>query len=163
MNLLLKSLITIGLSVNLVSCGSKTVNRTSRSQPRIVKKVVQKFAINFEQTNSLSSVLEKASKENKLVFVDIYTDWCTPCKLMDKDVFTDQSTADYINKNFISYKVNAEKANGPDLSVIFGVQVYPTLLFLNEKGQVLSRKDGAAYHSELIRLANDALHLQAGI
>ncbi len=155
-----------GISISLISCsGSKPKVRTARVHTKKERKTIIKpqFAVDFQYSNSLSSILAKAAKENKLVFVDIYTDWCTPCKMMDKDVFTDKPTGDYLNKNFISYKVNAEKENGPDLNLIFGVQVYPTLLFLNEKGQVLSRKDGAAYHSELLRLADDALQFQAGI
>ncbi len=152
------------LGLSLVSCnGTNKKLRTTSTHVKEVTKKKKQFAVDFHYSKSLSTILDKATRENKLVFVDIYTDWCTPCKLMDKDVFTDKATAEYLNKNFISYKVNAERENGPDLNLIFGVQVYPTLLFLNAKGQVLSRKDGAAYHSELLRLASDALQLQAGI
>lgn len=76
---------------------------------------------------------------------------------MDKDVFTHQATADIINKDFISYKVNAEKNNGPIIAFNYDVVAYPTLLFLDTQGNVLERREGAIYHSELLSLAKSAL------
>jgi thiol:disulfide interchange protein len=117
----------------------------------------KEFAFDFVYSDNLSSVLKQAEKENKLVFVDVYTSWCLPCKMMDQDVFTHQPTADIINKNFISYKVNAEKGNGPQVAFNYDVVAYPTLLFLSTDGTVLERKEGSAYHSELLAIAQSAL------
>ena len=116
-----------------------------------------KTGVQFVQSETLTAVLERAERENKLVFVDFYTTWCTPCKLMDKDVFPDKTIGKFFKKHFISYKVDAEKGNGVNLAVVFEVSVYPTLLFLNEKGRVLESKQGAAYHTELMEMANRAL------
>lgn len=116
----------------------------------------KKFAFDFVRSEQLTAVLDKADAEGKLVFLDVYTSWCLPCKMMDEDVFTNESTAGVINKDFISYKVDAEKANGPDLALIYEIKSYPTLLFLDPKGRVLERKEGAAYHTELIALADSA-------
>jgi thioredoxin-related protein len=77
--------------------------------------------------------------------------------MMDEEVFTHQETADIINKDFVSYKVDAEKNNGPIISFNYDVTKYPTLLFLDSKGRVLERKDGAVYHRELLTLAKNAL------
>ncbi|MDF1698458.1 MAG: thioredoxin family protein [Saprospiraceae bacterium] len=118
---------------------------------------INSFAFNFVQSDNLKSVLKQAKQENKLVFVDIYTTWCLPCKMMDKDVFTHQETADIINKDFISYKVDAEKSNGPIISFNYDVNVFPTLLFLDSNGDILERKEGAAYHREILSLAQSAL------
>ena len=115
------------------------------------------YAFNFVQSDNLSSVLKKAERENKLVFVDVYTTWCLPCKMMDQDVFTHQATADIFNKDYISYKVDAEKNNGLIIAFNYDVIEYPTLLFLDTKGKVLERKEGAAYHTELLALAKSAL------
>ena len=40
--------------------------------------------------------------------VDIYTDWCGPCKLMDKNTFQNSDVAQYLNNNFYAVKFNAE-------------------------------------------------------
>jgi len=114
------------------------------------------YPFDFLKSSSLSKVLDRAAEEDKLVFVDIYTSWCLPCKMMDEDVFSHEGTADIINADFVSYKVNAEKANGPDLATQYQVRSYPTLLFLDSKGNILERKEGVAYHTELLRLAASA-------
>ncbi len=114
----------------------------------------------FEKSDLLSTVLDKAAEEDKLVFIDFYADWCLPCKMMDEDVFSDQTTADYLNDNFVNYKIDAEKGNGPDLAQLYNIQAYPTLLFLDTKGRVLVSKMGVAYHTELRKLGDQALELK---
>jgi len=121
------------------------------------KAAVNKTKVAFTSSSSMSDILEKAEKANKVVFVDIVTDWCLPCKMMDKDVFSDPQIADFMNKNFINYKVDAEKGNGPMVSLVYEVQAFPTLLFVDSKGEVIVKKVGAAYHSELMEMARTAL------
>lgn len=109
------------------------------------KEVVEKediLLMNYETYPSLSEVLLKAEKEDKIVFIDMYADWCLPCKVMDEEVFNDKATADFMNGNFINYKVNGEKGEGPDLAVLFQVKGYPTHLFVDAKGRVLERNLG---------------------
>jgi thioredoxin-related protein len=50
----------------------------------------------------------KTANNPKMVFVDVYTDWCGWCKKMDKDTFTDPKVIEYINTNFYAVKMNAE-------------------------------------------------------
>ncbi len=119
-----------------------------------------RFKFDFIESKTLAPVLDLAKAENKLVFVDLYADWCLPCKLMEEDVFTHEETADFMNANFINYKVDGEKGEGPDLVMIYEVQAYPTLLFLDHRGRVLTRKMGAAYHRELLELAEEAISLK---
>ena len=109
------------------------------------------------QSDKLMPVLEIAKTENKLVFVDFYTTWCLPCNLMDEDVFTDKELSKFLNDNFINYKVDAEKGNGANLSVLYQIIAYPTLLFLDAEGNVLTRKIGAAYQTEMSQLAEEAI------
>ena len=116
-----------------------------------------KTLFKFDKSPTLSQLLDKAAKENKPVFVDFYTTWCTPCKMMDEDVFTDSGLAAYYNENFLNYKVDCEKDNGVNLASIFGINTYPTLIFLDEKGSVLVKHESAAYHSKMQQLGEDAL------
>jgi thioredoxin-related protein len=51
----------------------------------------------------------KLSKENpKKMFIDVYTDWCTWCKIMDRKTFTDPIIIDYINKSYHAVKFDGE-------------------------------------------------------
>jgi len=113
--------------------------------------------ISFTKSSSLQPILDRAKAENKLVFLDFYTTWCLPCRVMDEEVFSLPSTGSAMDKNFISYKINAEKGNGPTLSTVFNVYAYPTLLFLDADGNVLERKDGSLSNSQFLNLAESAL------
>ena len=87
-------------------------------------------------------LLSKAKAENKMIFVDTYTDWCTYCKVMDKEVFTQKKVASYLNENFINYKINAEKGEGIKVALEFYLKVYPTYLFLSPEGELVYKAIG---------------------
>src|ERR1700691_5176490 len=65
--------------------------------------------IAFEHGLSWREVLQKAKKENKYVFVDCYATWCSPCKMMDKNVYTNDAVASYMNSRYISVKVQMDR------------------------------------------------------
>jgi thiol:disulfide interchange protein len=115
---------------------------SSCSSPKEFVEQEDIMLMNYEAYPLLSEVLMKAEKEDKIVFIDMYADWCLPCKVMDEEVFNDKATADFMNANFINYKVNGEKGEGPDLAVIYQVRGYPTHLFVDAKGRVLERNLG---------------------
>lgn len=143
-------LFSFALSLLLFSCnGSKSATKT--------QKPLKSKGISFVKSSSLQPLLDRAKAENKLVFLDFYTTWCLPCRVMDEEVFSLASTGTTLDKDFISYKINAEKGNGPTLSTVFNVYAYPTLLFLDAEGNVLERKDGSLSNSQFLNLAESAL------
>lgn len=133
---------------SILSCG--------RTPTQIIEKKSNTYTLDFDDSSLFTEVISRAQTEQKLIYVDIGTSWCLPCQLMKDDVYTDQEFGDFMNKDFVSYLVDAEKEEGPDLKVIFDVKSYPTLLFLDERGRVLERKTGAAYHRELREMAKRA-------
>ena len=92
------------------------------------------------QTNfrhlTLDQAIEQAKKENKLVFVDFYTDWCGPCRVMANTVFPQKKVGDYFNARFVCIKLNAEKEGQADAKT-FQVKAYPTFLVLDTDKKVL--------------------------
>lgn len=50
-----------------------------------------------------------AQKQNpKKIFVDVYTTWCGPCKMLDRNTFSNKDVIDYINKHYYAVKFNGE-------------------------------------------------------
>ena len=107
--------------------------------------VAQERNINFETGKSWKELVAKARKAGRLIFVDCYTSWCGPCKLLARDVFTDPEVADFFNANFINAKYDMEKdADGPVLKKQFGVTAFPTLVFVDPHTcEVVHRMVGA--------------------
>lgn len=58
---------------------------------------------------SFEEAVARCEKNPKKVIIDIYTDWCGWCKKMDRDAYSNEQIADYINKNFYAVKFNAEQ------------------------------------------------------
>lgn len=92
--------------------------------------------IEFNHDN-WGSVVAKAKKENKLIFLDAYTSWCGPCKLLQAKVFPDATLGKYFNENFVSTKVDMETGEGPGLAAKYRVRAYPTLFFIDPNNETV--------------------------
>lgn len=57
---------------------------------------------------SYEEALAKAAKEPRLIFVDLYADWCVPCHIMDKNVYGDPTVASLLNIRFYPVKLDAD-------------------------------------------------------
>ena len=102
-------------------------------------------------------VLALAELEGKLVFLDAYTDWCAPCKKMDKEVFSKKEVGDFYNANFLSVKINMEKGEGLPLAEKYFIFAYPSLLFVNYDGTVAHRYAGFLDQKGILSLGGLAL------
>lgn len=88
-------------------------------------------SIQFHKKESWQEIKELAKKENRLIFIDVFTDWCGPCKAMEEEVFSLPKVGDFYNQHFVNYKFDAEKGEGIALKDRFQVKVYPTYLFVD--------------------------------
>ncbi|TXE13120.1 thioredoxin [Seonamhaeicola algicola] len=113
--------------------------------------------VSFEHS-SFNEALAKAKKENKLLFMDCFTTWCGPCKWMTKEIFPQEEVGNFFNENFISIKVDMEKGEGIDLNKKYGVQAYPTLLFIDGNGNAVHKLVGGKQAEDLIEGAKSALN-----
>lgn len=92
---------------------------------------------------------ELAKKKNKIMLIDVYTDWCGWCKRMDKDTYAKPNIISAVNSDYIPVKFNPEQTgvtysfegktyNGEQLAgVISNYQItgYPTTIFLYPKAR----------------------------
>lgn len=102
-------------------------------------------------------VLAQAKAENKLVFVDVYTSWCGPCKLMAAEVFPMENVGKLFNTSFVNYKFDAEKGEGVELAKQYGVRSYPTYLFVDSDGKLVYRTSGYMPAAPFLKEAEIAL------
>lgn len=57
---------------------------------------------------SMNEALEAQKEKPRKIFMDLYTTWCGPCKMLDKNTFSDKNVAAYVNENYYPVKFNAE-------------------------------------------------------
>ena len=112
--------------------------------------------IAFEQ-GTFTEALEKAKKEDKILFMDAYTEWCGPCKMMSKDVFPQKEVGDFFNEHFVSIKIDMEQGEGIGLRETYDVNSFPTLLFIDASGKEIHKLIGGMYAEDLIKGAKNVV------
>lgn len=110
--------------------------------------------VTFEN-GTYNEVLEKAKKENKIVMIDFFTDWCKWCLELDKKVYTDINVANFANMNQINWKIDAEKGEGPELTKKYKITGYPTIVFVNYDGTEIDRIIGYIHAKEFYEVMKD--------
>jgi len=123
--------------------------------PIVIRPATCSDDVQFAESPNLGYLLEFADKMHKPVFIDFYTPWIESCNRMDQQVFTNDAVAAYFNQHFINYKVNAgDSSPGSQLADMYGVTIFPTLLFVDGKGKIMFRHEGTATASQLLEMAS---------
>jgi thioredoxin 1 len=98
----------------------------------------------------------KAKKTGKLIFIDAYASWCGPCKMMDRNTFSDEGIGKVFNDKFINLKIDMEiHADGPVISRLYKVTAYPTFLWIDGDGNIVKREMGYRSPEQFLSLISD--------
>lgn len=98
-----------------------------------------------------------ARNSGKIIFIDCYTTWCGPCKMLQNSTFPDAKLGEFFNSRIISFKVDCEKDAGIDLCRSYSVTAYPTLLFVDSEGRIIRKALGYRTPDGLMEEAKQAL------
>ena len=115
---------------------------------------------------TFDEALELQKKSPKKIMMDVYTNWCGPCKMLDRNTFQNKDVADYVNENYYAVKFNGEgndtvnykektfsnprynpananrRNSAHQLAGYFKVSAYPTIVFIDEQGDMISTLKG---------------------
>jgi thioredoxin-related protein len=114
-------------------------------------------------------IKQRAKQEKKYIFIDAYTTWCGPCKLMDKNVYTNDTVGDYFNDRFISVKVQMDHTSKDNefikswyddavaLGKLYRVDGYPSFIFLNPQGEIVHKGMGYQQVKAFLSISQTAI------
>ncbi len=125
------------------------------------------------QWMTFEQAIEKSKTEKRPVFIDVYTDWCGWCKVMDKNTFSDPQVSKLLNEKFYAVKFNAEqhedvvfqgttfkfvpsggKGYHQLAAALLNNQLsYPTVVFLNEDFGMIQPLPGYKKADEFHKIA----------
>lgn len=118
---------------------------------------VEKSEVSPVKWMSFEQAIEKSKTEKRKIFIDVYTDWCGWCKVMDKNTFSEEKVAKILNEQFYPVKFDAEQTedvvfNGTTFkfvpsgnkgyhqlaAALLNNQLsYPTVVFLDEEFRMI--------------------------
>lgn len=94
----------------------------------------------------------QAADQDKIIVVYFHTEWCTYCRRMEKEVFTDDGVTETLSKLYYPVKVDAESSQkmqfgeqeytGEEFALVMGVRAFPTFLFMNASGEIIRQQEG---------------------
>lgn len=124
--------------------------------------------------HSVTEALEMQKKVKKPIFMDVYTVWCGPCKMLDAQTFSDATFAKFINENYIAVKFNGEgdeqvqfkgklyqnkgynasrknrRNSVHDFTYALGVRAYPSMIVIQPDGKISHNIMGLRSASDLM-------------
>lgn len=116
------------------------------------------FAQGIEfREGSWDEMLTAARTEKKMVFTDFSTVWCGVCKLMVKNIFSQEQVGKFYNENFICYKLDAGIGEGKEIARKYDVGAYPTFLFVDGEGNAILKCTGYMEADAFIEKGQTAL------
>ncbi|AXY74764.1 DUF255 domain-containing protein [Paraflavitalea soli] len=126
--------------------------------------------VKWVQNMNWQEIKTQAKAQHKYIFVDCNATWCKPCKIMDKDVFPNDTIANLINNNFLAVKVQVDTSKNDDATTRnlyaaareferqYKVTGVPTFLFFSPDGEIVHKDAGAKKVGEFISLVQNALN-----
>jgi len=123
---------------------------------------------------TMDEALAAQKKDPKPIFMDVYTDWCGPCKMLDKITFHDKGIVEMISKAYYAVKFNAEgdseitykgvtyanpafikdhkgKNSQHDFAKFLKIDSYPKICIFTPEGELINSITGYRSPKELIK------------
>jgi thiol:disulfide interchange protein DsbD len=92
-----------------------------------------------EWTTYSETIMKESIQENRPVILDVYADWCIPCREMEKTVFKNPLVVK-LSKEFVTLRLDITRKETVQDEAIkrFGIEGAPTIIFFDRQGKELT-------------------------
>jgi thiol-disulfide isomerase/thioredoxin len=106
-------------------------------------------------SGNFKTVCAAARTTHRIVLIDFYTTWCGPCKMLDRNTWSNARVRAWLGKNTVCLKLDAEKQTA--LASRYKIEAYPTVMLLTPDGTEIDRLVGYREPATFLADAKDAL------
>lgn len=105
-----------------------------------------------------NEALQLAKEQGKPIFLDISASWCGPCKMLKSKTFPNQKVGEFYNTNFINVAVDGEKGEGIELARKYKIKGYPSLIYVDKNGKLISQTAGYRNPTQFIDIGKQIVN-----
>lgn len=100
--------------------------------------------------NDYNAAMKLAQDSNMKMFIHFYADWCSLCADFKRDVLNDGEVQPYMNENFVGVLMDAEKGQGKELFIAYGLTGHPNMIVTDKNGNLLGQQRGKLDKTEFL-------------
>jgi CubicO group peptidase (beta-lactamase class C family)/thioredoxin-related protein len=108
---------------------------------------------------NVESAQKLATNTDKNIMIFFTADWCSPCRIMKRQVFADGEVIKAINSNVIPLEIDIDDPNNKELVKRYQAYATPTTIFIDSEGNVMDYAVGKVDKTTFLRLL-DKIRLQ---
>ena len=99
------------------------------------------------------AALKQAQSSNKLVVIDFFATWCGPCRMMERNTFSDEKVRQRL-AGFVPLKIDVDKQ--PKLAARYGIEGMPTTLVVDATGKPVTGAVGYLEEADYLAVLDKA-------
>ena len=97
----------------------------------------------FATSNTIEDILLKAQEEDKHIFMRFSASWCLPCQMLNDQLASHPELTKQLNELYIELELDYDEPNDQEWFVRYGVQCLPTMIVIDDMGQIIDRMGGS--------------------
>lgn len=110
-------------------------------------------------TNDIESAQKLANNSNKNIMVFFTAEWCSPCRIMKRQVFADNEVMKAIDAKVVPVEINIDNQNAEALVKQYNIGATPTTIFIDPQGKVIDYAVGKVEKSKFLEMLENQKEL----
>ncbi len=106
--------------------------------------------IKWSKNSTSVQNLKNISNNHALLFFT--GEWCSPCRIMKREVFADKEVSKVINSQFTPVIIDVDDPNAKELVQYYKVNATPTTLIIDSEGKVMDKAIGKIDKEEFLEI-----------
>ncbi|WP_405206570.1 thioredoxin family protein [Aquimarina sp. LLG6339-5] len=107
---------------------------------------------NIVWENNIESAQKLASNSDKNIMIFFTAEWCSPCRIMKRQVFADKEVTKAISEKVVTVEIDMDDPNAKALVKQYNIGATPTTIFINPQGKVMDYAVGKVEKAKFLEM-----------